>query len=85
MNTWTLPSKRFGVLEAPSLSSSAGLEGGGVCTREPVGRFVIGAEIDGRLELARLKGRPSSESLSAELPGKLKKKIIITCFSGEYL
>lgn len=62
-----LPSlSRFGVLEAPSRSSSAGLVGGGgVWIRDPLGfRAEMGAEMEGRRELANVRGRPSSESLS---------------------
>lgn len=63
------PNSLFGVLDAPSpISNSAGLVGGGVCTREPDGfRDDIGADIDGR-RLTKLSGRPSSESLSPDAP-----------------
>lgn len=69
-----LPSdKRFGVLEAPSPNNSSdGLDGDGVCTREPDGFLdVIGAEIDCLRVFAKLKGLPSSESLSPAIPSNL--------------
>ena len=67
----------FGVLDdAPSpINNSAGLAGGGECTLDPLGFLEdIGADIDGRL-LTKLKGRPSSESLSPVAPERKKKKI----------
>lgn len=55
------------MLDAPSAKRSAGL-GGGVCIRDPdpdVFRLIIGADIEGLL-LTKLKGRPSSVSLSVD-------------------
>lgn len=69
---YNLPSVNlFGVDEAPSANSSAGLESGGVCTRDPVGFLAdIGADIEGLREFDKLNGLPSSESLSPVEPVK---------------
>jgi hypothetical protein len=65
----------FGVLDAaPSPNNSAGLEGNGVCTRLAGLRVVIGADIDGRRELDKLSGRPSSESRSPDVPERSKRQ-----------
>lgn len=65
-------SNRLGVLEAPSPKSSAGLDSGGVCTRDPLAFLVlIGADIEGRREFVKLSGRPSS-SLSPVLAPERK-------------
>lgn len=72
-----LPSpSRLGVLDAPSRSSSAGLVGGGVCTRDPLAfrEEEIGAEMEGRRELASVSGRPSSESRSPVVAEKRERK-----------
>lgn len=72
MRQFELPSDNlFGVLVDPSCSSSFGLEGGGEWTLDPLGFLEIGADMDGRRELARVSGLPSSESLSPEPPFNL--------------
>lgn len=59
----------FGVLVEPSSRRWLdGLANGGECTRERLDLREIGADIDGLRELAKLKGRPSSESLSPDVP-----------------
>jgi hypothetical protein len=57
------------VLVEPSSSNSAGLDGGGECTRDTLDFLEIGADIEGLRELAKLNGLPSSESLSPVAPG----------------
>lgn len=59
----------FGVLVEPSSRRWLdGLVNGGECTRERLDLREIGADIDGLRELAKLNGRPSSESLSPDVP-----------------
>lgn len=54
-------SSRLGVLDALSPNSSAGLDSGGVWTRDPLAFLaLIGADIEGRREFVRLSGLPSS-------------------------